>query len=110
MDFKLETDKNNRLKADSEFNGGILLGYAWRSTEYLVAFNGVVFKCRTVRRRADDVAYSAEMIDGLSVRYDEYTLKGAKTSLHVSFPKGGGELLPYRSLLVGPVLFQGESI
>jgi hypothetical protein len=90
VDVKLETDTNNRLKADSEFNVGIILGYAWRSTEYLVASNGVVYKCRTVRRRADDVAYSAEIIDGLSVRYDEYTLKGAKTSLHVSFPKVAG--------------------
>ena len=53
-----------------------------------------MFKCRTVRRRADDVAYSAEMIDGLSARYDEYTLKGAKTSLHVSFPKGAGGVAP----------------
>jgi hypothetical protein len=94
VDFKLETDKNNRLKADSEFNVCILLGYAWRSTEYLVASNGVVSKCRTVRRRADDVAYDAEMINELSVRYDEYTLKGAKTSLHVSFPKGAGGVAP----------------
>ena len=102
VDFKLETDKNNRLKADSEFNVGIFLGYAWRSTEYLVASKGIVFKCRTVRRRADDVAYDAEMINELSVRYDEYTLKGAKTSLHVSFPKGTGGVAPAPTPTRGP--------
>ena len=79
VDFKLETDKNNRLKADSEFNVGIFLGYAWRSTEYLVASKGIVFKCRTVRRRADDVAYNVEMTDGLGVRFEDYKSKGAKT-------------------------------
>ena len=35
--FKPETDKNNRFKADSEFHEVVFLGYAWRSTEYLVA-------------------------------------------------------------------------
>ena len=33
VDFKLETDKNNRLKAESGFNNGMFLGYAWKSTE-----------------------------------------------------------------------------
>ena len=55
-DFKLETDKTNRRKAHSEFSEGVFLGYAWRSTEYLIASKGVVHKCRRVRRRADDVA------------------------------------------------------
>ena len=36
VDFKLETDKNNRQKADSEFHEGIFLGYDWRTTEYLL--------------------------------------------------------------------------
>ena len=46
--FKLETDKNHRHKADSEFSAGVFLGCAWRSTEYLVASNGTIYKCRTV--------------------------------------------------------------
>ena len=37
VDFKLETDKNHRHKADTEFSEGVFLGLAWRSTEYLVA-------------------------------------------------------------------------
>ena len=79
VDFKLETDKNHRHKSDSEVSVGVFLGCAWRSTEYLVASHGIVSKCRTVRRRADDVAFSVEMTDGLDVRFEEYTLKGAKT-------------------------------
>ena len=67
VDFTLETDKNNRHKADSEFSVGVFLGYMWRHTEYLVASNGTRFKCRSVRLRADDVAYNMEMTDGLGV-------------------------------------------
>ena len=82
----------------------MLLGYAWRSTEYLVASNGTIFKCRTVRRRADDVVYDVKMTYVLGVRFEDYTLKGAKTSMHVR-----GEMSLHRSRLVGPVLFQGVS-
>ena len=69
-------------------------GDAWRSTEYLVADKGAIYKCRTVRRRADDIAFGLARIEGPEVRYEEYTLKGAKTSMHISFPKtpGGDDL------------------
>ena len=42
VDFKLETDKKNRHKADSESSVGVFLVFAWRSTEYLVASNGTI--------------------------------------------------------------------
>ena len=42
VDIKLETDKNNRHKADSDFHVGVFLGYAWRSTEYVVAAGDVI--------------------------------------------------------------------
>ena len=42
VDFKLEIDKNNKHKADSEFHVGVFLGYAWRSTDYLVAAKDVI--------------------------------------------------------------------
>ena len=100
VDFKLETDKNSRHKADSEFNAGVCLGFAWRSTD------GTLYKCRTVRRRAVDVAFSVAMTDGLDVRCEEYTLKGANTSMHVSFPRLLGETSPLRSRHEGPALFQ----
>ena len=87
VDFKVETDKHNRLKADSEFSEVFFLGYAWRSTEYLVASGDSIYKCRTVRRRADEVAYNSEIIDCVVARFEDYVLKGAKTSLRVSFPR-----------------------
>ena len=100
VDFKLETDKNNRNKADSEFNEGVFLGYAWRSTEYLIASKGAIYKCRTVRRRADEIAFDVALIDNLEIRFEEYTLKGAKTTMHISFPKtpggDGPALIPTR--------------
>ena len=70
VDFKLETDRNNRNKADSEFNEGVLLGYAWRSKEYRVANKGAIYKCRAVRRRADDIAFILALIEGLEVRFE----------------------------------------
>ena len=42
--------------------------YDWRSTEYLVASKGVSYKCRTVRRRADDIAFNAARIVNLGAR------------------------------------------
>ena len=94
VDFKLKTDKHNRYKADSEFNEGVFLGYAWRSTEYPIASQGGIYNCRTVRRRADDIAFSLALIENLEVPFEEYTLKGTKTSMHISFPKipGGDNL------------------
>ena len=87
VDFKLETDKNNRLKADGEFHVGAFLGYAWRSTESLVAAGDVVFQCRTVRRRADSEAFDVKLTDAVAVRYEDLILKGAKTTVQVRMPK-----------------------
>ena len=47
VDFEFETDKNDRNQSDSEFNEGVFLGYAWRSTESHIAAKGVIYKCRT---------------------------------------------------------------
>ena len=80
VDSKLETDKNNRYKADSEFLEPVFWGYAWRSAEYRIASEVAIYKCRIVRRRADDVAFSLALIENLEVRFEEYTLKGAKTA------------------------------
>ena len=80
----------------------MFLGYAWRSTGDLVASNGTIYKCRTVRRRADDVAYSVEMTDGLGVRFEDYKLKGGKTSMYVSFPKVAGGDVPAQIPTRGP--------
>ena len=76
VDFKLETDKNNRHKADSEFIEGVVLGYAWRSTEYLVAVGDTIYQCRTIKRRADEVAYDRKLIYCIAARLEDFVLKG----------------------------------
>ena len=104
VDFKVETDKNNRLKADSEFSVGVFLGYSWRSTEYLVASEDMIYKCRTIRRRADEVAYDPKMIGAVIARFEDFVLKGAKTTLKVSFPKAPAvqEKQPTRDATIVP--------
>ena len=102
VDFKLETDKHIRHKANSEFSECVFLVYAWRATEYPVASNGIVYKCRTVRRRADDVVFSLAMTDGLDIRVEDYILKGAKTLMHASFPKVAGGHVPAQIPTHGP--------
>ena len=41
------------------------MGYDWRSTEYLIAAKSLVYKCRTVRRRAGDIAFNVALIADL---------------------------------------------
>ena len=90
VDFKPETDKNNRLKADSEFFEGVFLGYAWRSTEYLVAVGDNIYQCHTIKRRADEICYDWKLFDGIAVRFEDFILKGAKSVVHVNVPKTSG--------------------
>ena len=90
VDSKFEADKNKMLEAESEFNEGIFFGYAWMSTEYRIGTNDAVYQCRTVIRRSDDIAFDAAFIDSFGVRFEDYSLKGAKMTMHVSFPKALG--------------------
>ena len=94
VDFIIETDKNNRDKADSRVARGIFLGYAWRSTEYLIGTKEGIYQCRTVKRRSDEVAYDAEFTNYIQTRYDDFVLKGAKTHVMIAFPSpaGGDEM------------------
>ena len=91
VDFILETDKGNRHKADSRVGQGIFLGYAWRSTEYIIGTKDGIFQCRTVKRRADEVAYDPECVNYILTQYDEFVLKGARTTVAVSHPSAPGE-------------------
>ena len=106
VDFKVETDKNDRRKADSEFAEGVFLGYAWRSTEYLVAVGDHIYQCRTVKRRADEIAYNHSLIENLNVRFEDFVLKGARTTAHVHRPKAAGgdspDILPTRGTGIIP--------
>ena len=107
VDFILETNKNNIHKADSRVMNGIFLGYEWRSTEYIVGTADGIFKCRTVRRKAEEIAYDVNCFDFLKIPYDDYVLKGAKTTSTVTFgarspaepdpvPVRGREFIPRR--------------
>ena len=89
VDFMFENDKQHMHKADSRVMKGVLLGYVWRSTEYIVGTKDGVFRCRTVRRRAEEVAYDPECVDFLKISYNEYVLKGAKTAPLIAFPRSG---------------------
>ena len=97
VDFILEPSKQHIHKADSRLMKGIFLGYEWRTTEYIVGTAEGVFKCRTIRRRAEEVAYDPECMDYLSIPYDEYVLKGARTtpignSVKSNLPAAVGEI------------------
>ena len=46
-----------------------------------------VYRCRTVKRRAEELSYDPNCTDYLNIKYDEYILKGAKTRQHVSMPR-----------------------
>ena len=88
VDYILETEKGKQYKADSRVGVGVFLGYVWRSTEYLIGTPDGVFRCRTIKRRAQEVSYDPSCFEFLNVKYDEYILKGARTKLHVTEPVG----------------------
>ena len=88
VDFILETEKGKQFKADSRVGTGVFLGYVWRSTEYLVGTAEGIFRCRTIKRRAEEIAYDANCFEFLKVNYGEYITRGARTKLHVTEPVG----------------------
>ena len=102
VEFMLEADKGNRHKADSHVQQGIFLGYVWRSTEYIVGTRDGIYKCRTVRRKAEEQAYDPECIDYLKLSYNDYVMKGAKTVVIPNFP------MPTPPADQGSVLLRGK--
>ena len=88
VDYILETEKGRQFKADSRVGTGVFLGYIWRSTEYLIGTKDGIFRCRTIKRKAEEVSYSSDCFGFVKIKYDEYIMKGAKTRLHVTEPIG----------------------
>ena len=80
VDYILETDKVAMHKADSRVHQGIVLGYSWRSTECLAGTRDRRYKCRTIKRRAEEDVYDPECTEYLNIFYDDYVMKGAKTA------------------------------
>ena len=89
VDFILETNKSETHKADSRVQQGIFLGYAWRSTECLVGTRDGIYKCRTIKRRPAETAYDPNCAEYLVTMYDDYVMKGAKTSVAAGAPRPG---------------------
>ena len=88
VDYILETEKGKQFKADSRVGVGVFIGYVWRTTEYLVGTKDWIFRCRTIRRRAEEICDDASFFDFLKVSYDECIMAGTKTKLHVTAPVG----------------------
>ena len=80
MHFKLEPNKNNRHKADTEFMVGTFVGYVWNTTEYIVVNIDGAFRCRTIRRMIDDQAYDPECVNNVKIRYDDFISDGLKST------------------------------
>ena len=50
-------------KADTRVMQGVFLGYESRTTEYIIGTVDGILKCRTVRRRAEQIAYDPECMN-----------------------------------------------
>ena len=97
VDLILEPFKGIVHKAGTRFKKGIVLGYEWRTTEYLVGTDEGIFKCRRVRRRVEEVSYDSNLVDFLTIPYDEYVLKGARTkpyswNVRINVPEASAEV------------------
>ena len=102
VDYILETDKGAIHKADSRVHQGIFFDYAWRSIECLIGIREGVYKCRTIRRRAEEDAYDPDCTDYLNIFYDDYVMKGAKTA------PAAGTARPGAPTGIGPVPTRGR--
>ena len=76
VDYILETEKGKQFKADSRVGVGVFLGYVRRTAEYLAGTKDEIFRCRTIKRRAEGICYDASCYDLLKVSYDDYIMKG----------------------------------
>ena len=85
IDYILEPFKAHMHKSDTRVMQGVFLGYEWGTTEYIIGTVDGIFKCRTARRRAEQIAYDPECMNYINVTYDDYTLEGARTTPIVKF-------------------------
>ena len=71
---------------------GLFLGYIWRKTEYIVGTQETVYKCRTIRRKVEYIAYDPLCVDYINIGYTEYILKDDRTSVAVARHFGAAAL------------------
>ena len=91
VDFMLETDKTKQHKADGRMMSGTFFRYIWRSTECIVGTKDAAYKCRTIRRKTEDLAYDPKCVDSIKIEYNEYILKDARTSVVATRHPGPAE-------------------
>ena len=77
--FKMATDRAALNKFDGEWQDGCFVGVESRSSEYLVISGEHVFKCPTIRRRAEGDNYRREAVNNIQADYWQYIRKGAST-------------------------------
>ena len=84
MQFRL-ANGNVQNKYEGGWPEGIFVGVVGRSSEYLVIKGDEVYKCLTVRRRAEGEAYTPECLKDARADYFEYVKRGASTSKVVTY-------------------------
>ena len=72
--------KSTKHDFETDWNEGYFVGIITHTTEYLVINKAGVFKCPTIRRLPDDVAYDAAILDDVTITYAEYFKGGASTT------------------------------
>ena len=79
IDFKVEGGKGKQHRA-----------------KYIVTTQDAVFKCRTIRRKPDDLAYDPECVDYLKICYSEYVSKDGRASAIATGDVKAAERIPLR--------------
>ena len=79
--FKMPIDKSKRNKAESDWQTGFFVGVNSGSTEFLVIIIDGLYKCRTIRRLENNLAFDVDTLDKATKTIDEYIHKGATANL-----------------------------
>ena len=79
--FKINTDKNDRSKMETDWSIGYYLGSNGRTLEHLIGSDQGIIKCDTFKRMEDDLAYDKACLETVKVGYREFVLKGASSKM-----------------------------
>ena len=79
--YKINTDKNQKSKMETEWGIGYYLGCKSRTLEHLISTEHGIIKCETFKRMPDDVAYDKARIEAVTIGYREYVCKGALSKI-----------------------------
>ena len=82
--FKINTDKNDRSKMETDWSIGYYLGSNGRTLEHLIGCDQGIIKCDTFKRMPDNVAYDKACLETIKVGYRDFVLKGASSKMTVT--------------------------